>query len=210
MAQKYKVFFYENILIFSTNIEVKKVSTILYKYTDLKELQSFLFDYLIKEKGKKIRVVCTNPTEVWEGFCKFFEVRVAAGGLVINPKGDFLFIKRKGLWDLPKGHLEKGESKEAAALREVEEECGISGMTIAKPIVTTYHTYWLNDHQVLKPSHWFLMDYKGSLKTKPQTKEGITEAVWVSEEMIAGLLENSYPSISQVIKKWKKCTGEVC
>jgi 8-oxo-dGTP pyrophosphatase MutT (NUDIX family) len=203
MAQKYKVFFYANILNFSTKTEVKNPSTILYKFTDFNDLQSFLFDNLIHQDGKKVRIICADVDRVWEGFCKFFEVRVAAGGLVINPRGELLFIKRKGLWDLPKGHLEKKESIAEAALREVEEECGISGMIIVKPIVTTYHAYLLNGHQVLKPSHWFLMEYNGPLMTQPQTKEEITQAVWVNEDQVDELLADSFPSVSRVIKKWK-------
>jgi 8-oxo-dGTP pyrophosphatase MutT (NUDIX family) len=201
MAQKYKVFFYGNTLLFSKKPEIKNSASIFYKFTDLKDLRTFLFDYILHISGKKIQIYCDNPGKVWEGFTTFFEVRVAAGGLVINQQGEYLFIFRKGLWDLPKGHLDKGESKKSAALREVQEECGISGMEIIKPIVTTYHTYWIDERPVLKPSHWFLMKYKGDLQTTPQTKEGITEAIWVSPDMIPELLLNSYPSISEVIRK---------
>lgn len=159
-----------------------------------------MFEYIIHISGKKIQIFCDDPDKVWKGFNTFFEVRVAAGGLVVNQYGEYLFIFRKGLWDLPKGHLDKGESHKNAALREVEEECGIAGMEIVNPIVTTYHTYWLEERPVLKPSHWFLMKYKGNLQTKPQTNEGITEAIWASAEKIPELLKNCYPSISEVIR----------
>ena len=65
----------------------------------------------------------------------------AAGGLVFNKDGDILMIFRNGKWDLPKGKLEIGESIEECAIREVEEECGISGLIIEKKIKDTYNIY---------------------------------------------------------------------
>ena len=49
----------------------------------------------------------------------------AAGGLVINKKGQILFIHRKGVWDLPKGKLDSGERLDNTAIRETSEETGI-------------------------------------------------------------------------------------
>ena len=49
----------------------------------------------------------------------------AAGGLVRNNKGKMLFIFRKNKWDLPKGKVDKGETLENGAMREVEEETGV-------------------------------------------------------------------------------------
>lgn len=70
-------------------------------------------------------MLADNPQEVFEKLqvrCKFI---LAAGGLVKNTEDQWLLIFRLGKWDLPKGKLENGETPEAAALREVEEECGI-------------------------------------------------------------------------------------
>jgi len=52
------------------------------------------------------------------------------GGVVINPAGFLLVVKRKneparGLWSLPGGRVEQGETAEAAVVREVAEETGI-------------------------------------------------------------------------------------
>src|SRR5258708_7603501 len=55
---------------------------------------------------------------------KFLPVQ-ACGGLVHNENAELLFMLRRGKWDLPKGHLDKGETMEQCALREVEEETGL-------------------------------------------------------------------------------------
>lgn len=203
MAQKYKVFFFGNVLVFTDKSEIKRRTTILYKYRDIADLQSFLFNF-IKESGEHhVRIMCGNVETVWAEFCSLFEVRHASGGLVEN-SGKYLFIKRKEFWDIPKGHIEKGETSEIGALREVEEECGISGMSIERKICTTYHTYELEGRQILKSTDWYLMKYNGSEILKPQTDEDITEAVWVEESQIDELLKCSFSSIPEVIKKYRK------
>ena len=54
----------------------------------------------------------------------------ATGGIVTNKKNQILFIYRKGKWDLPKGKMEKNESKKESALREVIEETGVKKLKI--------------------------------------------------------------------------------
>ena len=64
----------------------------------------------------------------------------AAGGYVVRrtPKGNLkvLTIFRRGLWDLPKGKLDPGESPEKGAVREVSEEVGIKkkSITLLQPL----------------------------------------------------------------------------
>jgi ADP-ribose pyrophosphatase YjhB (NUDIX family) len=52
------------------------------------------------------------------------------GGIVINPAGFLLVVQRRneparGLWSLPGGRVETGESATSAVVREVAEETGI-------------------------------------------------------------------------------------
>ena len=54
---------------------------------------------------------------------------IAGGGKVYNPKNEILFIFRNGKWDLPKGKAEAKETINLTALREVEEETGITGLS---------------------------------------------------------------------------------
>ena len=109
-------------------------------------------------------------------------------------------IFRNNKWDLPKGKLEQNENTKECAIREVEEECGISGLSFLNALQDTYHTYELNGKKILKRTYWFAMyaDFKGSLV--PQTEEGITEVVWVDKEQIAEKLNNSFGNIKELLK----------
>ena len=89
---------------------------------------------------------------------KYLEVN-AAGGLVCNEKGEFLLIRRSGLWDLPKGHQEPGEEMQFTALREVEEETGLKGLVLGNYICTTQHSYFRDDKWHLKHTWWYAMTW---------------------------------------------------
>ena len=138
---------------------------------------------------------------LWSEFESLFSIIEAAGGLVINKKGQVLVIFRRGKWDLPKGKVETDEQIEDAAIREVEEECCLSNLTIVKQIYTTYHTYELEGVPVLKESFWFLMNYDGDEEPKPQVEEGITEAIFINRTEIESLFNNTYASIKMLLKE---------
>jgi 8-oxo-dGTP pyrophosphatase MutT (NUDIX family) len=151
---------------------------------------------------QKYKVYINNEVKIveenWKDFCSKFIMVEAAGGLVFNKDGYILMIFRNGKWDLPKGKLEIGESVEECAIREVEEECGISGLIIENKIKDTYHTYNLNGSDILKKTYWFLMTTKSEQKLTPQTEEGITDVKWCSEKEVEDNLNNSYPNIIDV------------
>lgn len=130
---------------------------------------------------------------------KYLEVN-AGGGLVTNSKGEFLLIRRSGLWDLPKGHQEAGEAIEDTALREVEEETGLKGLILGKFIRVTDHTYFRNDQWHLKHTWWYSMTCQNNQETVPQTEEGITEIRWVKKSELKELLQQTYPTIVEVFR----------
>ena len=136
----------------------------------------------------------------WEEFCFGFTLIKAAGGLVFNHENELLMIFRNGKWDLPKGKLEKEESIEKCAIREVKEECGVDDLHIIKQLTDTYHTYELNDREILKHICWFKMKTAYNGKLVPQIKEGITKVNWVKRREIAEKLENSYGNIIELLK----------
>ena len=130
---------------------------------------------------------------------KYLEVN-AGGGLVTNNKGEFLLIRRSGLWDLPKGHQEPGEPIEDTAIREVEEETGLKGLVLGKFIRVTDHTYFRNEKWHLKHTWWYSMTCSEGCNLVPQTEEGITEVRWVAKTELKELLQETYPTIVEVFR----------
>lgn len=164
-----------------------------------KEL-SELYEILIKHKEiTQIYFFDDSESSLFKRFKSMFEIVEAAGGLVKNSKNEYLFIFRHNKWDLPKGKIEKEESVRKAAKREVEEECGISGLKITKELMPTFHTYYMNEKAVLKPTYWFEMDCSDTSDLVPQLEEGITEVRWLSLKELKMVRENTYPSIKDVI-----------
>ena len=118
-----------------------------------------------------------------------------------NETGEWLFIFRNGKWDLPKGKVEKKEAITKAAIREVEEECGIGKLTIIKELPTTYHTYYMEERAILKRTYWFEMLCKDTSVLIPQLEEGITDVKWLSKKQLRQVLENTYESVKDVMKE---------
>ena len=127
-----------------------------------------------------------------------FELVRAAGGMV-RSDDCFLVIERNGFWDIPKGKMEKGETPEMSAYREIEEECGISGHQIQELLTITYHTYSYKGRLVLKKTFWFNFTYSGQEVLEPQAEEGITKVEWFSEDRISEIRSNTYGSINDVL-----------
>lgn len=143
---------------------------------------------------------------VWEHFRSQFVEIPAAGGLVRNSEEALLFIKRLGVWDLPKGKIEKKETPELAAVREVEEECGLSGLQVINQLESTFHIYRspylpYPNNLVLKETKWFLMNYSGNEIPVPQVEEDIQEVVWFSIADLDRVYSNTYSSLIDFLKK---------
>ena len=129
----------------------------------------------------------------------------AAGGIVLNPNKEILFIFRRGKWDLPKGKLDEGETMEECAVREVEEETGIREIIVHNFIGITSHEYfdkWVNE-DVIKESHWYEMEIKTMQSLIPQTEEDIEDIKWVSMKELDTYLADSYVNIVEIINKWR-------
>lgn len=148
---------------------------------------------------KEIHIIGKKQETLIHKFLKKLPNVVAGGGKVVNEKGDVLFIYRNDKWDLPKGKAEGKETIEETALREVEEETGVSGLSIVKPIETTYHIFKRNGKHKIKITYWFEMytTYDGDLF--PQENEGITKVVWLNKDDQMKALENSYANIKSLI-----------
>jgi len=153
---------------------------------------------LAKKKLDEAYIYHPNHEEILKKFCKTIPMEIAAGGVVTNKKGKVLFIYRNDKWDLPKGKLDKGESIEECAIREVEEETGVKKLKIENFLKTTYHIFKRNGTYKLKEVHWFAMktSYDGPLKG--QISEGIEKVKWKGPIKIKKALDNSYLNIKSL------------
>jgi ADP-ribose pyrophosphatase YjhB (NUDIX family) len=129
------------------------------------------------------------------------KIVMAAGGLVENEHGEILLIYRKNHWDLPKGKLDAGETLEECAVREVEEETGLTNVQLGALIDTTLHQFEENGELVTKKTAWYKMKGSSADKLTPQTEEQIEEIRWVKPSALAPYLENTYPNIIHILNK---------
>lgn len=152
---------------------------------------------------QRVYIPTEDVEDTYHRICsEFLEVN-AAGGLVSNKRGDFLLIRRNGMWDLPKGHQDPGEDISTTALREVREETGIDQLESRGLICITDHCYRRNDIWHLKHTWWYDMLYTDPTDLTPQTEEDISKAAWVAKSSLPPYLLNTYPSILEVFKEAK-------
>ncbi|QDK79326.1 NUDIX hydrolase [Spirosoma sp. KCTC 42546] len=144
-----------------------------------------------------ITLGCLDKAACEEAIKKPFKVIKAAGGIVY--KGDkILLMFRRGVWDLPKGKLDAGESSKQGAAREVEEETGVR-VAVSERICTTWHTYKLNGNRILKRTKWYRMSVLDDSHMTPQADEDIEKLAWLNPKETKLALTNSFSSIRFVI-----------
>lgn len=200
----YKVFIDNKVILFCEKYKIQKKSSneVILSVDDWSKFDLIAFrqqtDALIQ-----LVVIAKHPEATILEMFKTYELVEAAGGIV-KRKNSYLFIERHGLWDIPKGKMDEGELPAETAVREIEEECGISGPVVRKPLGITFHTYEWKGKPVLKKNYWFLLDYNGSKTLTPQLEEAITKAVWLKKNAISTLKENTYASICEVIDLFLK------
>jgi 8-oxo-dGTP pyrophosphatase MutT (NUDIX family) len=196
----YKVFVNEKKLLISKHPEELEKKLGYESFTTLE----IALDLLENTSVNELNVYGENIDEIWQEFQKLFRIIEAAGGLVIKPEGEMLFIRRLGKWDLPKGKMEKGESREESAVREIEEETGLKDVELVQFINTTYHIYIeRNGEKILKCTHWFEMNFNGEDTSKPQIEEGITEVAWKNTHQIEDeVFPSTFKNIKLIVKEF--------
>jgi ADP-ribose pyrophosphatase YjhB (NUDIX family) len=191
MAQMYKVFIDNKAVIFKINPNFK------HNYLSKKEIWKNI-NWLLGSNMDGIIVEIKNDKSFWKLF-KDYKYIEAAGGLV-EKDDKFLFIKRNGKWDIAKGKVEKNESIKKAAVREIEEECGLIKPKIKQHLINTWHTYEQNGTLYLKRTYWFwLKEGKKQSKLIPQGEEGITKVKYLPLSKFKKIKKNTYQSIIDVI-----------
>jgi 8-oxo-dGTP pyrophosphatase MutT (NUDIX family) len=198
----YKVFFNERIVLltddFIRNFQLRH--GLFYKYRNVEDLKELL-EFYWKLKGIDTLFIYHHDIEALrERFKSCFQQVYAAGGLVRDNEGRYLIMKRRGKWDLPKGKVNRNETFEQAAVREVTEECGLHGLEITGPLLSTYHSYYLDDHVILKRTCWYDMLYKGHEEPVPEYEEDITDIIWMSVEDVRKITGNTYLAVIDVLK----------
>lgn len=160
----------------------------------------------IFETAKSVAFVAREQSRAEQVFALYaeqFEMIEAAGGVVVSRAHEVLLIYRNGKWDLPKGKVEPDEEIADAALREVEEECGISGLKLGEIAARSFHTYPLDGRWVLKRTTWYMMKHDGKGELVPQTEEGITDTRWVpiGDDSLKPYLKETYQTIRDVLSE---------
>ena len=193
----YKVFVNEKKLSFTKYSEAFE-KTFRYEGTATLEIA---MDLLENTSCPEVNIYGENLEEIWEDFSNLFRVIEAAGGVVTNKNKEILFIRRLGKWDLAKGKIEKGESLDGAALREIEEETGLKELILEKFINTTFHIYTeRNGEKILKTTYWFKVTYLGNDEPTPQIEEGISEVAWKNEQQIKDeVLKMTFENIKLIL-----------
>jgi 8-oxo-dGTP pyrophosphatase MutT (NUDIX family) len=204
----YKVFFKGSTIQLASKIKKSSKNNIVLQFDS--ENYDFVNQLIVRIESENCEsdfwILNHNQDELWTRFKSGFTEIPAAGGLVQNLAGAFLFIDRLGVWDLPKGKIEQDETPEMAAVREVEEECGLGGLKVIRQLESTYHIYrspYLEypDNLVLKETKWFLMNYSGDDSPVPQKEEDILEARWFAPSELNEAMNKTYSSLRNFLQK---------
>ena len=198
----YKVFFDSRTVIFTDAFD-KYYHThngLFVRYLNDIQMAYVLELFRNVQEIRNVFVIHQDIEKAFGAFRSFFREMEAAGGLVFDEQGRVLVIHRRGKWDLPKGKMEKGEDPQTTAVREVEEECGISSPQPAGLVHITYHSYNLEGVMILKKTYWYHMEYQGNEELVPQTHEDITHVRWLETSELDQVVDNTYASIVEVLK----------
>lgn len=200
--QNYKIFI-NDYIIFIGNEKFMKQQPEKIKVYDHEQLGNTLVRILNGEgvDDHCIGFVTDHSLVLYKQLKKHFKLIKAAGGIVFNPNGELLLIKRLGLWDLPKGKIEPGEDQRLAAMREVHEECGLDFLGILNKVAYTYHAYFLKGRWILKRTTWYKMAAMGDISVTPQLEENITEVKWATKAFVRQPDFETYDSLKALISK---------
>lgn len=197
----YKIFYEQRALIFPSvdekDLDLDATSTQIESY-EVEKIHHFLRQWLVVDLAEDVTIDGVSPEVLSAALLRTFRLAPAAGGVVVCD-GQFAAIERHGIPDLPKGHVEEGEDTDAAAIREVEEETGLTGLDIVRQLPSSWHCYLYEDEWRLKQTSWFMMSTDDPDHTTPQTEEDITEVTFLSQYDLEWFLKNTYRSIAETL-----------
>jgi 8-oxo-dGTP pyrophosphatase MutT (NUDIX family) len=173
---------------------------LFYKFKEIEDLEAILDLYSNITKIDSLIIFHYDVDELQKAFKSCFIPLDAAGGIVRNSKGEYLFIYRRGKWDLPKGKVDFGETYQNAALREVSEETGLKNINLVRPLMSTYHTYPYKDGRALKKTYWFDMEFTGNETPIPQEEEDIEEVRWFKPKELEIPFSNTFDLVKDLFR----------
>ena len=132
-----------------------------------------------------------------------YKIIEAAGGVVFQESTNaLLMMYRRGSWDLPKGKIDEGETKEIAAVPEVIEETGLKNVERKELLYTSFHTYMSpKEKRILKPTYWYKM-ITPDMVFEPQYEEDIEKMEWIIDprSFINNPMNVVYSNINDVVR----------
>ena len=198
----YKVFINDKPLILADASFTQEKATDRVLVTQYAGKQKFLYSFIdTLEKSPHydgIVLLSNDLPKLWADFQAIFKIIEAAGGVVFNEKQEALLIYRLKTWDLPKGKIDKGETPEVAAVREIQEETGLNVVELGDFLCHSYHTYEQKGKRILKKTHWYKMT-TAEMKLTPQYSEDIEQAEWHDLTEFLQVKRTIYPLILDVL-----------
>lgn len=200
-AQRYQIFVNEKAVSFTSKQKTTpERGKVILVAPSIKHILNWVAKVEQDPNVKELLIQDSKPAQLFERFCQEIPMIEAAGGIVMRDQAA-LCIKRFDKWDLPKGKIEPGEAPNEAALREVEEECGLGNLQIRQFLSCSYHTYQFQQQLVMKRTYWYLMVSGSTAELVPQIEEGITEVRWIEMEQWAAIIyPNTYGSVYRLLE----------
>lgn len=195
----YKVFFNESCFLLCDDSKFIKNKSNVFVYQNIISLQEHILNCLKSNQPFQSIIYAPKLDLLFHHFCAIFHLENAAGGVVEEDR-NLLIINRLGMYDLPKGHVENGESLTECAIREVKEECGVKNPKIVKPFGDTWHIYYRNKQWNLKHTHWYLMSCPLSDPLEPQKSEDIEDVFWAPIYDLSEIKSKTYPSLLKLFE----------
>lgn len=210
MTQRYKIYINESPLILTQTSDLADESAFERSliHAIYRGKPKILLNYIeLLEKNKHhegIIIQADNAEQLWKDFKSLYFYIKAGGGLVINPFGKVLLIFRRGVWDLPKGKQDPGETLAQTALREVREETGVPDLKIVEKLDNGYHCYMMSKQRTLKRTRWYLMQTTSPDQLILQKEEGIQDAAWFDPKELPKLTMPMYNNIRDVLNRYSE------
>ena len=128
----------------------------------------------------------------------------SAGGVIVDCEKLLIVLMNtlggRKIWTFPKGHIEKDETAQNAAIREVREETGYKCRIMGK-IFKTRYSFFKNGFKIDKTVDWFIMEKIGD-RGIVETPEEISDLKWLSINEAEKTL--TYPSDLKIINFLRK------